>query len=83
LILKGIFSEIRNNYYITQEPLVLYLVAKDPAGKFAQDSISINVDPSTLYIIELLVYILGPILSIIGLVVYKYLIFNIFFKNKY
>ena len=50
MILKGVFSEVRNENYFTNDPLILYLIAKDPAGKSTQDSISIEVDPSTSYI---------------------------------
>jgi len=34
-------------------------------------------------VVEILAIVLSPILSIIGLLIYKHLIFNIFMKDKY
>ena len=80
----GKFTQIRKkNYKYFESPLLLNVTATDIGGKLAWDTLEILVDPSDIYIVIVISIVLGPLISVFGIVKFLYLFYNIFCFKRY
>jgi len=86
--LVGRFTELyqkdRSKYDLyNNEAIYLEVIATDIVGEQVIDTITIEVVPSFLYILEVSSQIIGPILTALGIFKLKPELYGIFCKKKY
>lgn len=65
------------------DPLSIKIIATDPEGLSVTQDVTVKVNPSLMYIINWLLQILGPLVSVISAIKYRFLIYLYFYKEKY
>ena len=59
------------------------MTATDPFGESVSDELSVRVRPSIQYVLNIVLQVLGPLISVISIIRYRYLIYLYFFKDRY
>ncbi|KRX08945.1 Cadherin-like protein [Pseudocohnilembus persalinus] len=79
----GNLGVLRDNSFITKSPITIKIIATDPAGMTAEDTLVLEVKPSVIYIIQLIIEIFGGLLSILSFIALLPFLHEILCRRRY